>query len=635
MKRIKFKQIKALRELGFVKPWYFLLYKTGLYSGYYRQLTPKRRYFYEGKPGIGAIDSFPKVNQAEINKTLSAADEICRGEVRLFGGEPVPLDLEIGASNEHWTYLERKPTLEDIKIIWEPARFGWAITLARAYAFSANPVYAQVFWDKTRKFLKAHPPNMGRQWQSAQEVAIRLMALVFCDRVFATAPSTDLENRKALWSALAEHAQRIPPTLVYAKAQNNNHLLAEAAGLYTAGIYLPTHPQAVKWKRLGWRWLNWGFQDQISEFGTYMQHSTNYHRVMLQIALFADHIRRISGDVDWPPETLDRLIAAMRWLWALTDPETGQVPNLGANDGAYLFPLSSLPQEDFRPVLEAAARAFLNTSIYDKSELHEMSNWLNLPQPTAIKQNQPQAHDMMCVPSNEGKAFFRAAQFTDRPSHADQLHVDLWWRGKNVAIDPGTYHYNAPTPWDNTLKSSQVHNTLTVDSREQMTHAGRFLWLDWAQAHILGYEHDDDNQLKWVTAEHDGFRKLGLIHQRQLSRMENGWEVADTVLKKDKQDEKHHSVNLTWLMPDWDWSVESENTILFAGPEFSYKLQISGVDHINLVRAGKTLLGQITAKPFWGWYSPTYAKKLPALLLIANKVGRTPLSLTSTWQFLD
>ena len=33
----------------------------------------------------------------------------------------------------------------------------------------------------------------------------------------------------------------------------------------------------------------------------------------------------------------------------------------------------------------------------------------------------------------------------------DQLHLDLWWRGLNIAQDAGTYLYNADPPWDNPL----------------------------------------------------------------------------------------------------------------------------------------------------------------------------------------
>ncbi len=76
----------------------------------------------------------------------------------------------------------------------------------------------------------------------------------------------------------------------------------------------------------------------------------------------------------------------------------------------------------------------------------------------------------------------RAVKYQDRPAQADQLHVELWWQGINIACDPGTYRYTAPPPWNNGLARTGVHNTVMVDGQEQMIRAGRFLWLDWAQA---------------------------------------------------------------------------------------------------------------------------------------------------------
>lgn len=629
------KFITAFRELGASKLWFYARYQAGLRSGYFRWLTPSRRDNFDGKPGLPPFARFPEISQAQRDLALTEADKIRRGFVRLFGAELQPLNLDVGVSSQHWTDLEKIPPDEDIKLIWEPARFGWAISLARAYAFSGDSVYARDFWEKSLFFLNAHPPNLGRQWQSAQEVAIRLMVLVFCDRVFATADSSTLENRRRLWQAIGEHANRIPATLVYARAQNNNHLLSEAAGLFTAGHYLPTHPQAKKWRQLGWGWLNWGFQHQITEFGTYVQHSVNYHRLMLQIALFADHLRRTAGDEAWPEATLGRLAEATRWLWALTDPETGRTPNLGANDGAYLFPLSAQAWADYRPVVSAAARAFLKQDIYDQDGLQEMGDWFNLTAPIPEIVKQPQAADMLRVNSGGGRAFLRTAQFVDRPSHADQLHVDLWWRGVNVACDPGTYRYNAPPPWDNALQSSKVHNTLTVDGGEQMSRIGRFLWLDWAQAEVLAHALDDEGRLVWITAEHDGYCRLGLRHQRKIQAIEKGWQVTDSLCSHEKPNQTSHEVRLTWLLPDWDWTFEAGEKLHLIGPHFELRLAIGGTEDLTLVRAGETIHGSIPADPTWGWISPTYSVKQPALMLIAVSTGMLPIELISTWNFFE
>lgn len=627
------KSLKVIRDLGLPKLWYYTVYQVGLSSGHYRRITPNHREDFVGTPGLPPFPSFPTVTPAQRDLTLVEADEIRRGYVRLFGGDPVPLDLVTGASENHWSALENTPPEKDIKFIWEPARFGWAITLARAYAFSGDSAYARDFWDKTLQFLTTHSPNLGRQWQSAQEVAIRMMALIFCDRILATSPSSEPENRNRLWQAIAEHAQRIPATLVYALAQNNNHLLSEAAGLYAAGLYLPEHPQANAWRQSGWKWLNWGFQHQIDEFGTYIQQSTNYHRLMLQLALYADHIRRTAGDPDWPSETRSRLSAATNWLWALTDHQTGRVPNLGANDSANIFPLSNLPSGDYRPLVDAAAKAFLNQDIYDRPNLAEMANWFDLSAPTTNFQKQPQAPDMLRLGAENGRAFLHTPRFSDRPSHADQLHTDLWWHGVNVALDPGTYQYNAAKPWANALATAKVHNTLTLDGLDQMLRAGRFLWLDWAQAEVLAHEVDESGNITRVTAEHNGYRKLGARHQRTLTVTEDGWNVADAILPYNKPDEKIHAVRLTWLLPDWTWLFETKDILCLTGPDFGLQLQIEGTDQIALFRGGETLHGELEPEPIWGWTSSTYGVKAPALLIVASQTGQLPLMIQSTWRF--
>ena len=626
------KIIKAIRELGLQKLWFYACYQFGLRCGHYRRATPFIQPEYIGIPGLPAYEKIPEISEAQLNLLLAEADRVCGGEVRLFGGDFVPLDLEGGASELHWTALEKLPPEGDIKFIWEPARFGWAITLARAYAFSGDDRYAAEFWKNTLHFLNVHPPNRGRQWQSAQEVAIRLMSLVFCDRALGDAPSSSPENRARLRQAVADHAARIMPTLVYARAQNNNHLLSEAAGLFTAGCYLPDHPQGAKWRITGWRWLNWGFLNQIDEFGTYIQHSVNYHRLMLQIALFTDHLRREGGELVWPSATLKRLGAATRWLWALTDPETGRAPNLGANDGAYIFPLTQKPFDDFRPVVDAAAKVFLDRDIYKKTGLTEMAGWFGLSAAESTEDWTPQASDMLRIGQTQGRAFIRSALFNDRPSHADQLHVDLWWRGVNIVGDPGTYLYNTPQPWENALSGTQVHNTLTLDGEDQMQRVGRFLWMDWAQAEVLAHEIDDRGRLKWVKAEHDGYCRMGVRHQRTLSAGEDGWVITDEVLPCSGHENDVHEVRLSWLLPDWEWEFKNKSMLRLSGPAFPFTLEVKGVDRINLFSAGESHYGELEANPTWGWTSPTYSVKKPALLMIAETTHKLPLKITSIFR---
>ena len=581
---------------------------------------------------------------------MSEAEAVIAGQNRLFGADLQPLALTPVELPIHWTAYARGRRgwgAEDAKFIWEPGRFGWAYTLARAYHATGEARFADAFWSLSELFMDSNPPNLGPHWASAQEVALRLIALVFAHQVLAAAPASTPERRLRLGEAIANHAARIPPTLAYARAQNNNHLLVEAAGLYTAGLALPAHPAAPRWQALGWRWLNQALVSQIEADGTYTQHSTNYHRLMLQAALWAEALARERGQA-LPVETRRRLAAATGWALTLLDPQSGGAPNLGPNDGACMQPLAACPFSDHRPVVAAAALAFLGERRFLPGPWDELALWLGLTPGQRQTQNLPSGrHARPAVlrnPASDSWAYLRAARFTARPGHADQLHIDLWWRGHNLARDAGTYRYNAPPPWDNALACSDVHNTVTVDGQDQMRRAGRFLWLAWAQAEILSRERSPDGQLNRLVAQHDGYRRLGVVHRRAVSARPDGrWSIEDLLLPtREGHPRPAHRARLHWLLPDWPWSLEGQGPawqLQLRSPEGEVTLLIS-VQGDNplaapplacLARAGVPLHGAGPVRPTWGWFSPTYGCKQPALSLSVTVSGRLPLGFVSEW----
>jgi hypothetical protein len=490
---------------------------------------------------------------------------------------------------------------------------------------------------------------LGPHWVSAQEVALRLMALAWAGQVFSTAQETTSERRTLLRQALADHAGRIPSTLVYARAQNNNHLLSEAAGLYTAGVCLPDHPAASRWLALGWRWFHTALQAQIDPRGTYVQHSANYHRLMLQLALWLHRLAAGQGQ-EFPVRSQQRLAAATRWLAALVDVESGQAPNLGPNDGAYFLPLTACSYPDYRPVLQAAAIKFLGKPVFSPGVWDEMHLWfassssqyslspsIHSSPLTALCASPPH---LLRVPHHPSWAYLRVADFTSRPGHADQLHLDLWWRGLNLAQDAGTYLYNAPPPWDNALTRAEVHNTVTVDGCDQMTRAGRFLYLDWAQARVIEGEQVEDSSWKRLVAEHDGYSHLGVTHRRSVVALDGGtWQVDDWLLPSGARPAACHACRLQWLLPDWPYDLEMGELvwrIRLRSPRGVLDLSLSTDSRLplqgGLVRAGTHLAGGQAAAPTWGWVSPTYGVKTPALSLFVSIENILPVHFTSLWR---
>lgn len=636
--------LKAFHQLGwrFISP--YLNYQIQRRLGVLKRKTPLVSYEQAAKnAGKMQLPVFPLPNLGYFRALLgeqsldlmAQAQEILEGQVRLFGGPAQDLELCLPGELSHWTaHTSSQYDGQDIKIIWEPGRFGWATTLARAYLFSGKEDIARCFWTQTEKFLKANPPNLGPHWASGQEVALRLIALTFSAGIFLKSPHTTPTRISLLKGAVAAHAARILPTLAYARAQNNNHLISEAVGLYTAAVVLPGHPEAAKWKQTGWHWLHNAIQNQITPSGEYTQHSTNYHRLMLQAALFVKRVAENQYE-HFPEESCLRLAAASHWLLAILDQNSGGVPNLGGNDGAYILPLTTQPYADFRPVVQAACQAFLNQHPLPPGPGDEMTLWLGgKPMHEAPRLPEP---EVLRLSGNHSWGYLRAARFEHRPAHADQNHFDLWWRGLNIAQDPGVYLYNGSPPWHNSLDSSMVHNTVTIDQHEQMTKASQFLWLDWAQAEVLDTSEDERGRLNWAVVQHDGYRRLKLFHRRTVAVEGNNWIVRDQIVPEDEKASglAHRDIRLHWLLPDWPWSFSNGILRLDSG-QGDVVVQVRGGDaalRYSLVRAGEDLLEHKEAQPTRGWFSPTYNLKTPALSLAVNALVPPPFTLTTNFEF--
>jgi len=629
--------IKYMNQFGLRPLALYALYKLGLKSGYYKRQT--------GKPETTALLSVPLFSLPAREKLLQTlgsegrdillteADEILDGRARIFS-ELVPLQLNFDQTLHHWTDYENNPALlstlyapgTDIKFIWEPARFGWGFILGRAYYVTQEDKYAEAFWKYFEAFVNTNPPNMGPHWMNGQEVAIRMLALVWAAHVFEAAPATSPARRRALIQSIHAHAGRLPSTLIYARSQNNNHLTTEAAAIYTAGLFF----KDAKWRALGWKWLLWSFRTQIGDFGEYIQHSTNYHRVMLQTALWINLIKK---DV-FPASVTQSLARAAHWLFSLVDNASGQTPNLGSNDGAVIFPWSATAYDDYRPTVQAAARAFLRTNI-SPGPWDEMSLWLGLQENARVNDSSMYLTDNLRAKNSW--AYLRASTFKSRLSHMDQLHLDLWWAGLNIAQDAGTYMYNGEPPWDNSLITTRVHNTVMVDDRDQMTRAGRFLVLDWAGAYSKPVIELDETILHKIKGYFHGYRRLGVHHERMVTVYQDEfWRVEDRLLNARR---RPHVYRLHWLLPDWEWKMEKrENRVVMSLDSTHGPLQLvlyasQEPGNLSIVRAGELVHGERKVRPYEGWVSKNYGHKSPALSIAFEVTSPYHTSITSEFTF--
>lgn len=548
------------------------------------------------------FDQLPNIDQPPIDE----AEAILAGHWRYFEGQPLnvgfPPDWHLNPSNnvrlptdQHWSLIGDFQA-GDIKLVWEASRFGVVFPLVRAYAGTRDERYAAAFWQLIEDWGAHNPPQTGANWKCGQETTFRLMAWCFGLYGFADSPHSTPERVVSMAAMIAAQAERIAGNIAYAQSQKNNHGISEGVGLWTVGLLFPELAQAEKWREHGQRVIVNETRRQIYADGSYVQHSTNYHRVMLHDLLWALRLGEINAR-RLPDEVYTRFEQATQFLYQLVDGTTGSVPNYGANDGALILPLNNCAYTDFRPVVQAACVLAQNKRVYPAGAWDEDLLWLfgRADFETGHRsQVDLAAGGYYTLRGAHSWAMIRCAHYQDRPSHADQLHFDLWWRGINIACDAGTYLYNGQPPWDNRLAATAMHNTATVDGHDQMTRAGRFLWLDWAQGRVTR------QAANYWEGEHNGYAPVR--HQRGILKLDDDtWMVIDRL-----SDQTDHEYRLHWLLPDLPYHAdESKVRLQTNAGDYNVQVGCSVQSAFSLVRAD-------TASTR-GWCSLYYGEKEPAL----------------------
>ncbi len=634
---------QSIRELGFIPVLQNGCYQVMLKSGIYRSLMPHRPLNAETRHGEFCPLPLPDENSlkpyltADARHVFEDKEAVSKGKFHAFGSQNlVSLDLNPVNGSRHWA-TDHKIPVPDLKLIWEGARFCWVSALLRSEYLTHSGLSEVCFWEKLDEFVQKNPVNQGENWESAQEVGIRLINIAFAAGIFLQMPQGDdvyltaakhneLTAERSVLTAkvIQAHARRITGTLIYAGSQRNNHLLSEAAALMTAAVVLPHAHDAGKWWRIGKENFFNGLDDQIADNGCYIQHSSNYHRMMLQLVVWVDQLLRIKC-VSWPKKLIPKLRNSVRFLYDFCDPVSGRCGNIGHNDGSLLFCFGS-SYDDYSPTLQAAGRIFLGKKLFPDGAVDELSGWMNVQERWFFESERDPDENRggpLHVGEGRTKAMMLTEPFRGRPAHDDRLHVDIRINGINELCDAGTYRYSGVENWDNRLKYAVMHNVLTIDRIEPMTDAGKFLWLDRDHVRILSRNE------AFVSAEHTAFRKLHLNHKRILRPMTNGFSVADDVIPLDDKGKGEHLYRFHWLLPNQSFTYKKGVLML---ERIRMAFSSDTPFNVRIVRAGYCVFNSGTednaqnfSEDAWcGWYSPTYNEKEPALSVIVTCRGAAP-----------
>lgn len=547
-------KIKTALNLGVVNLWRVFSYRLGIKFG----INPVKRL----TAVISDGDLFLPLSadaRTDLPVNTSWHDQQC-----YFGWYKTPVKdtpdwaqncftgKTVFAAQPWWQIPDFDPELGDIKTVWEASRFDWVVCFAQA-ALAGDSGYITRLNGWLADWLKHNPTYMGPNWKCGQEASIRVMHLALAALLLQQQKLTTT----ALQQLIAAHLARIAPTIRYAIGQDNNHGTSEAAALFIGGSWLALyrHPQALKWQKLGRKWLENRAKCLIEQDGSFSQYSATYHRVMLDTYAFAEVWRRSLSLPAFSVKLQTKLAAATLWLYNLPGVAFGDVANLGANDGARLIPLTDTDYRDCRPSVQLASALFLNKQAFVGDGMWNAPlHWLKLPIPAA-KLNEPRSQQYdnggyAVLRRNDAVALLRYPRFRFRPGQADGLHLDFWLAGVNVLRDGGSYSYNSTPEMVSYFSGTASHNTVQFDNRDQMPKLSRFLFGEWLKTNYLQPLNEDNSSVSFAAGYTD---YKGANHKRHVMLADNLLTVNDE-LSGFKQ-----SAVIRWRLVPGDWLLQGNS----------------------------------------------------------------------------
>ncbi|MDY0093671.1 MAG: heparinase II/III family protein [Candidatus Vecturithrix sp.] len=572
----------VFRRLGFRNVAYVAWYRFSLKSGLRKHFFPIRS-FTEAGPFFHSVDAVRDFPDVWNDSLIQDAERIVQGYLRFYArhwqdvGAPPnwflnPFNGKVWSNQKsHWTvFPDFHPDLGDIKHVWEASRFEWVVTLARAYAVSGNAIYIDTLNQWLGDWAKHNPVNSGLNWKCGQEAAIRVFNLLLAALIL----KQWLKPSPALYEFVYRHLERISANIRYAIAQDNNHGISEAAALFIGGCWLAKIDSCsltkldtrlrgndrlgnvnarksgngisnIKRQRKvcgrfvhrGRKWLENRVEKLVEVDGSFSQHSVTYHRVLLDTLIYVEFWRRQFDVAGFSNLFYRRAQAALDWLHAMTDPHSGNAPNLGSNDGAMLLHAHSCNYRDFRPGIQTASSLFRGRRLFADGPWDEPGYWLgikenstsvDLPTHISAKVSRVLSGGYVIMSGKGSWGMLRFPMYRFRPGHNDVFHFDLWWWGLNICRDDGSYSYHPENIADEAYFGSvKAHNTVCFDDDEQMPRLGRFLLGKWIAAEQIGaIEQRQDGWQSWRGVYRDW---KGHTHKRMISWKDHEWIVEDSI----------------------------------------------------------------------------------------------------------
>lgn len=539
------------RKMGFFRHKFPITYTTEIPVDSDSWIKKEHSIFYTSPKDEKQGNSISRQPNDNLRKSAS---DIKNGKVRFFYGKVINLGIDYDwvtspetdfkfNADTHWMNIsDFGKNQGDIKQVWEKSRFCYFYDVIRD-DFHNDTNSSEFIINEILSWIESNPRNCGPNYKCSQEIAIRIINWTFALIYYKNDEALTSSILNKVLCAIHDQVDHIEKNLSFSMSfVRNNHALTESLLLYFIATIFPDFKESPKWKKKGRKFFLREIMYQVENDGSYIQNSFNYHRISIQLFSLSLKLAEINRD-PLPTPILKKMNSSLEFLFNAQDDITGELPNYGPNDGALFFPTSSCSYRDFRPQLQTLSIMLNNRPIYHKGKWDEDCFWLTGKSiydksidlsPKKIIASFSQG-GYYFLRENDRFSFIRCTKNKYRPAQADNLNIDIWYNGKNIIRDGGTYSYNASETILSRFISTSAHNTISVNNENQMIKGARFIWYNWSKCKYAKFE--EDEEWKIFKGSISAFKHINknIIHERYVysSKERPEWKIIDTVYNTD------------------------------------------------------------------------------------------------------
>jgi hypothetical protein len=493
-------------------------------------------------------------------------------------------------------------------------RQEWLWDLAAAYYLTGEKKFAEEIetmmagWFQQSEVLR---------WKDEDDYVWRLIETsvrvtdVWLDAFYVIWPSDDIseEIKCKMLASFHDHGQ----FLAHFRSPRRNHLLQETFGLLAVAAAFPEFKMAPVWRAIAMKRLEYCIEADVYPDGGYNEGSTYYHRFTIRILQDIIDFGETFG-VDFSDKFLSQVEAMYDFLLFTAKPD-GVMPAM--NDGFHaknlriLFekPADIFAREDYR---------YFATNGTAGREPHDTSKKYPYAGIYVMRSDWSETANYMIIDGG---------LFGSSHGHEDKLSFELVANGSPFIVESGTYTY-VFNRWRRFFRSSQAHNTITIDGRSQIRAPFEDLWVS---------EPPVKQPNIWFS-------------NQQIDYFEGKYDRHYGNIKEDMVDGFVHTRRILFVKPDywmiWDVVEGTGSHKVEQLYHFAPWIAVAVVDSLREVIAVDSLDNQVFLKslstqtailevtegseePIQGWVSSRYGIKEVAPVLTVSVQTELPHSLVT------